>query len=126
MLFIRQLSKPIVGFWGKQNREHAVRVFNNKTREHAMKSEEPHIRSNLVLRLLGLLVVVVLSVVAAIKLREAIGGSLGTIVFAIILAGLGILVRRLVAPGRPQGGSPTALEPDSQKQNNGTDGENEG
>jgi uncharacterized membrane protein YccC len=80
-----------------------------------MKSEQPHIRSKLVLRLLGLLVVVVLSVIAAIKLRETIDGPLGTIVFATVLAGLGILVRRFIALERAPGGSPAERETDKQK-----------
>lgn len=61
-----------------------------------MKTGQPHNKSKLVLELTGLLIVVILCVIASIKLRDALGGVLGTLVFVVILGGLGFLVRRYI------------------------------
>ena len=48
-------------------------------------------------QMIGVLIVVVLCVILAIKLRALVGGSWGTLIFALVLGVLGYGVRRYFA-----------------------------
>ena len=61
-----------------------------------MKVTEPRNKSTLLLQMFGLLIVVILCVIVSIKLRNAIGGTPGTLAFVAILGGLGYMIRRYI------------------------------